>query len=126
MWNSKLIIALAASLLLAGPAAAAEEEQDWPPFNEVDTDGDGLISPTEAQLHEGLEDEIDEEEGFMRRQQYEDLRAEHSESNTGYPGPGMTEDTGAGTNGGATGTGDTGTGGDTGTDAGGDTGSDSD
>lgn len=122
MRNNKLFIALAASLLISGNAMAAQGEQDWPAFNEIDIDDDGLISPAEIQQHEVLQEEIDEE-GFLRRQEYEDIRAEHREEATGYPGPGIEERKADGA--GGTGVGpesDTGTGGD----AGGDAGSDSD
>lgn len=110
---SKFLIALAASLLFAGSTNAAQGygdetetmqdhggeamEEDWPPFGDVDIDDDGLISPAEAQQVEGLENHMEDEgeEGFMRPQQYDELREEQGGAASGYPGPTIDERKGA-------------------------------
>lgn len=89
MLMKQLFVALAASMLLAG-GAVAQQSQQWPSFEEVDQDGDGVINQQEAQQVPGLQEEMQTDQ--MTRQEYEQIREQKQQGGgSSWPESGESE-----------------------------------
>lgn len=80
MRKSKLLVGLAASVLLTGAAAAQQsaEGEEWPAFDQIDRDSDGVLTQEEMQDVSGLQEQIDEDQ--ITRQEYEELQQQEQGS----------------------------------------------